>query len=142
MSLSYLLACLCSESDLVRSSLVGALQNALLPEPVDSAGGRILKKMGWRIGHGIGPKLTYEQHRREMMLAHSTLDPEMKIDEPEDHDEAKRHLYPRRDTKVLVMPKKDDKHGVGYDPGASLAVLNNQKEDEMSQGPNISGECM
>lgn len=95
--------------------------------------------MGWRPGHGIGPKLTYEQHKREALLAHSSVASGTEMNEPEDHDEAKKHLYPRTDTKVVVIPRKDDKHGVGYEPGASLTAMVNQRDDQTPQGPNISG---
>ena len=73
------------------------------------------------------------------MLAHSVLAPGLVVNEADDHDEAKKHMYPRQDTKVTVIPRKDDKHGVGYDPGASLNAMVNQRDEQASVGPNISG---
>lgn len=119
------------------SSITTALQSALLPAPVDSVGARILKKMGWRPGHGIGPKLTYEQRRKQDIRASAPLGTSDDL-APDDHDEAKKHSYPQRDTKVPVFRKKEDSHGLGYVPGLSLndtlAVESGSKS-----GPNISG---
>lgn len=120
------------------SSITTALQAAFLPAPVDSVGARILKKMGWRPGHGIGPKLTYEQRRKQDIRASAPLGTSDDLASADDHDEAKKHLYPQRDTKVPVFRKKEDSHGLGYVPGLSLndalAVDSGTKS-----GPNISG---
>ncbi|KIK76568.1 hypothetical protein PAXRUDRAFT_18101 [Paxillus rubicundulus Ve08.2h10] len=36
-----------------------ALEQAFFPAPKDSVGARILKKMGWKLGQGIGPRVTW-----------------------------------------------------------------------------------
>lgn len=125
------------------SSITSALEAALLPAPKDSLGAQILKKMGWRIGHGIGPKITYEQRKRRDALWHTPVGPgESK--ETEDHEEAKKHLYPPRDTKVPVFKRKDNRHGLGYDPGTGLSDIIAAESaakggNKPNRGPNISG---
>ena len=43
------------------SPITAALAASLAPPPKDSIGARILKKMGWKVGQGIGPRLTHAQ---------------------------------------------------------------------------------
>ncbi|OCB89976.1 hypothetical protein A7U60_g2831 [Sanghuangporus baumii] len=106
-----------------KDSIANALAAALLPAPRDSVGAQILKKMGWRIGHGIGPKVTYEQRKRQDALFHGLTGFEGALSKPEDHEEATKHLYPPRDTKAPVFKRKDDKHGLGYESGPGLSQL-------------------
>lgn len=100
--------------------------------------------MGWRVGHGIGPKVTYEQRRRQVVLAHDITSDQKELPTTEDHDEAKKHLYPPRDTKVPSFARKDDKHGLGYTSGMGLTELVSadatSKSEKAAKGPNISGK--
>lgn len=110
----------------VFSDITLALEASLAPAPKDSVGARILRKMGWRLGQGVGPRLTYAQRR-------SQQGPVPK-EEGED-EEAKKHLYPRRDTPVLISARKDNFHGLGYVPGMRLEDAVGQNEQA---GPQIS----
>ncbi|KAL5513116.1 hypothetical protein ACEPAH_3514 [Sanghuangporus vaninii] len=114
-----------------KDSIANALAATLLPAPRDSVGAQILKKMGWRIGHGIGPKVTYEQRKRQDALLRGLTGSEGALSGPEDHEEATKHLYPPRDTKAPVFKRKDDKHGLGYESGPGLSQL---VATEMSAG--------
>ena len=101
--------------------------------------------MGWRYGHGIGPKVTYEQHRRQAALAYDVMGRQPDPPGAEDHEEAKKHPYPPRDTKVPSFARKDNKHGLGYTSGLGLTDLvsdgtDGRKADQASKGPNISGK--
>ena len=59
---------------------------------------------------------------------------------PEDDEEASKHTYARRDTKVLLIERKDNSHGLGYDPGMGLNQSLGVKESEgNSKDPRISG---
>ena len=132
-------------ADQLSSSITSTLEAALLPAPRDSVGARILKKMGWRMGHGIGPRVTYEQRKRQNALAHDTAGDNFQPPSGEDHEEAKRHLYPPRDTKVPSFSRKDDKHGLGYKAGLGLTDLVSAeatagKAGKVVKGPNISSE--
>ncbi|KAL5492333.1 hypothetical protein ACEPAI_3780 [Sanghuangporus weigelae] len=126
-----------------KGEIENALAAVLLPAPRDSVGAQILKKMGWRIGHGIGPKVTYEQRKRQDALFHGLTGSEGALPEPEDHEEATKHLYPPRDTKVPVFKRKDDKHGLGYESGPGLSQLvateiSAKDRSTSGQGPKIS----
>ncbi|KAI8996466.1 hypothetical protein BD414DRAFT_478086 [Trametes punicea] len=98
--------------------IAAALAASLAPPPKDSVGARILKKMGWRPGQGIGPRLTYAQRKRQDA---GFLDPSKEVEGDEDDiEEAKKHMYPRRDIPVITAPRKDNFHGLGYAPGLGL----------------------
>ncbi|CDO68796.1 hypothetical protein BN946_scf184805.g5 [Trametes cinnabarina] len=98
--------------------ITAALAASLAPPPKDSVGAQILKKMGWRPGQGIGPRLTYAQRKRQDA---GYLDPSKEVEGDEDDvDEAKKHMYPRRDIPVVTAPRKDNFHGLGYTPGIGL----------------------
>jgi G patch domain-containing protein 1 len=116
------------------SEITLALERSLLPAPKDSVGARILKKMGWRIGQGIGPRITWRQ--REMAFGR---DPDVPSDDTD--EEAKKHLYAPRDTPLIIVERKDNFHGLGYDPGlglhASLGV--GPEASKQSSGPRLAG---
>ena len=112
-----------------------ALEQVMLPAPKDSLGGRILKKMGWRPGQGIGPRVTWRQ--REIQYGR---DPDRTG--PDVDEEAKKHTYAPKDTPVIVVPRKDDSHGLGYNKSlglhASLGV--HEQEAQGAQGPRLAGK--
>ena len=97
--------------------------------------------MGWRVGQGIGPRLTYAQRKAQDA---GFLDPSKEVaGDEEDLEEAKKHTYPRRDTPVLVSHRKDNFHGLGYSPGMGLneSVGYGTGAGKGPSGPNISGMC-
>ncbi|GJJ11187.1 hypothetical protein Clacol_005419 [Clathrus columnatus] len=97
-----------------KDSMAATLQS-LLPAAKDSIGARLLKKMGWKAGQGIGPRITYQQLRAQ---EGNPIQPNEPIDE-----EATKHLYAPRDTRVAFIPKKDNSFGLGYAPGDGLTNL-------------------
>lgn len=102
-------------------------------------GAQILKKMGWRPGQGIGPRVTLAQRKRQDA---GFLDPSKEVDgEEDDIEEAKKHMYPRRDIPVIIAPRKDNFHGIGYSPGLGLNESLGQTAGggEGQAGPSISG---
>ncbi|TFK71426.1 hypothetical protein BDN72DRAFT_837646 [Pluteus cervinus] len=125
--------------DADQSSLARALEAAMLPDAADSTGARILKKMGWKLGQGIGPRVTLRQRRLQEQLAkglYATLD-DIKIGPAE--EEADKHLYPPLDIPVLNVPRKSNSHGVGYHPGLGLnATLGVSERSKNNSGPKIS----
>ncbi|KAI0367581.1 hypothetical protein BV20DRAFT_1000266 [Pilatotrama ljubarskyi] len=118
--------------------ITAALAATLAPPPKDSVGAQILKKMGWRPGQGIGPRLTYAQRKRQDA---GFLDPSKEVEGDEDDvEEAKKHLYPRRDIPVITAPRKDNFHGLGYTPGLGLSesVGQGSDRDGGKSGPRIA----
>lgn len=111
-----------------------ALELAVSPAPKDSMGGRILKKMGWRPGQGVGPRVTWRQRE----IQHGRDPDRMGQDMDE---EAKKHTYAPKDTPPIVVPRKDDLHGLGYNKSlglhASLGV--HGQGTQATQGPRLAG---
>ncbi|KAJ7881164.1 hypothetical protein B0H13DRAFT_2049820 [Mycena leptocephala] len=105
-----------------QDSVARALEASMLPAAKDSAGARILKKMGWRIGQGIGPRVTLRQRKLQDLHALSGRRvAEADIVIPNDDEEASKHTYAPRDTSILVVERKDNSHGLGYHPGMGLS---------------------
>ncbi|OAX37659.1 hypothetical protein K503DRAFT_719455 [Rhizopogon vinicolor AM-OR11-026] len=123
-------------ADIEKDAITLTLEQSLLPAPKDSAGARILKKMGWRIGQGIGPRITWRQ--REMAFGR---DPDTASDDVD--EEAKKHMYAPRDKPLIIVERKDNFHGLGYDPGlglhASLGVA--PEASKQPTGPRLAGAC-
>jgi G patch domain-containing protein 1 len=92
--------------------------------------------MGWRIGQGIGPRITWRQ--REMAFGRDPDVPSDIVDE-----EAKRHMFAPRDTPLIIIERKDNFHGLGYDPGlglhASLGVA--PEASKQPSRPRLAGAC-
>ena len=122
-----------------------ALEKALLPTPKDSPAAKILMKMGWRHGQGIGPRLTWRQKKLQDTQVKSTriltLD-DLKLDPNEEDEEAQKHTYPRADTPLTVVPRKDNTHGLGYTPGLSLSDALGNDRDSKPSGPRISSRVI
>ena len=99
--------------------------------------------MGWRLGQGIGPRLTYAQRKAQDA---GFLDPTKEIESDEADEEAKKHLYPRRDTPVLIASRKDNFHGLGYSTGMglneSVGYGAGKGVERGATGPNISGTLL
>ncbi len=122
------------------SSLASALAS-LIPPSKDSVGARILKKMGWKPGQGIGPKITYNQLKLQDAQTKSQSGYLASITgvAGEEDEEAKKHMYPRRDTKLVAYERKEDSFGVGYIPGARLENFDSKVEGKSeSSGAKIS----
>jgi len=118
-----------------KDPITEALEASLAPAPKDSVGARILKKMGWRVGQGIGPRLTYAQRKAQ---DNGFLEPSKETTGDGEDEEAKKHLYPRRDTPVLLASRKDNFHGLGYIPGMRLEESIGSGRDARGQGPNLA----
>lgn len=101
--------------------ITSALQASLLPAPKDSAGARILMRMGWRLGQGIGPRVSLRQRKLQDMQAikatRGSRGSTDILDIPDDDEEANKHTYAPRDTPLILVERKDNSHGIGYTPG-------------------------
>lgn len=84
----------------------------------ETMGVKLLKKMGWKEGQGVGPRV-----RREARLDGVT----------QVGDSAETHLFAPENTKMISFVKKNDHKGLGYSGEAKLAssnVSNQKSEDE------------
>ncbi|KAI0305795.1 hypothetical protein B0F90DRAFT_1872703 [Multifurca ochricompacta] len=113
------------------------IQRALMPPLEDSAGVRLLKKMGWRPGQGVGPRVSWRTRKIQDLLAAGKSINGVDIDALDDDEEAKRHLYPPRDTVVPRVQMKSDAYGLGYTAASGLNEGLGQKRPE-SKGPRLA----
>lgn len=106
----------------------------------DSAGARILKKMGWKLGQGIGPRLTWRQRRKQDLQAGANPNDLA----PSDDEEANKHTYAPRDTAIPNIDRKDNWHGMGYKPGMglheSMGTKSASGRGSDVNAPNVAGE--
>ncbi|KAG7445117.1 DUF1604-domain-containing protein [Guyanagaster necrorhizus] len=126
-------------ADAENDSIASVLEASMLPAPKDSAGARILKKMGWRIGNGIGPRVSLKQRKLQDLQAFTSQalsGDDIKV--ADDEEEASKHMYAPRDTPVIRFDRKDNFHGLGYRPGMSLNESLGVNGGKSSSGPNLS----
>ncbi|KAJ7065371.1 hypothetical protein C8F01DRAFT_1125396 [Mycena amicta] len=124
------------QGDDEQDSVARALEASMLPAAKDSAGARILKKMGWRIGQGIGPRVTLRQRKLQDLIASGRRYTEADLVIPDD-EEAKKHTYAPRDITLSSTGRKDNTHGLGYRPGMSLNEAGSGSAT--SSGPKLAG---
>jgi G patch domain-containing protein 1 len=113
--------------DFLGSSLIN-----MFGPPKDSVGVRLLRKMGWRPGQGIGPRV-----RRR-------IDQE-KEEEEEDNDEDNDALnditFAPRDTPIENFQAKRDTYGLGFDLSSSVPEVAEMKRlRELARQKEMSGE--
>ncbi|KAF7345375.1 G-patch domain [Mycena venus] len=120
-----------------QDSVARALEASMLPAAKDSAGARILKKMGWRLGQGIGPRVTLRQRKLQDLQASGRRVTEADIAVPDD-EEATKHTYAPRDTVVLAVERKDNSHGLGYHPGMGLNESVGGARGGATSGPKLA----
>ncbi|KAJ7272738.1 hypothetical protein B0H12DRAFT_1091797 [Mycena haematopus] len=120
-----------------QDSVARTLEASMLPAAQDSAGARILKKMGWRIGQGIGPRVTLRQRKLQDLQASGRRVAEADVVIPDD-EEAAKHTYAPRDTPLLVVDRKDNSHGLGYHPGMGLSESVGSGRSGAASGPKLA----
>lgn len=79
-------------------------------------GQKIMTKMGWRPGQGIGPRISYARRKQQMKEMGMEADDE----EEEDDEEAKKHTFAPLDRTILTFEQKENQWGLGYVPGQPL----------------------
>lgn len=79
-------------------------------------GQKIMTKMGWRPGQGIGPRVSYARRRQQMQ----EMGMETEQEDDEDDEEAKKHTFAPLDRTVLTFEHKENQWGLGYIPGQTL----------------------
>lgn len=116
----------------------------MLPAPKDSVGARILKKMGWRLGQGIGPRISLKQRKVQDAQAYEATTGAkyqgVTLDIEEEDEEANKHTYAPRDTPILTVRRKDNSHGLGYTPGMSLQESLGNNTTGGGKGPKLAGK--
>ena len=70
----------------------------------DKIGNKLLYRMGWREGQGIGPKI----------LRKAQLEEDADEDANRDTDEVASHYYAPQDTQIVAFTSKTDSKGLGF----------------------------
>jgi G patch domain-containing protein 1 len=125
--------------EFIDRSIAACIQRALMSPLEDSPGVRVLKMMGWRPGQGVGPRVSWRTRKTQDILAAGKSINGVDIDALDDDEEAKRHMYPPRDTVVPRFPIKSDPYGLGHAAAPGLIESLGQKRPE-SKGPKLAGE--
>ncbi|KAG8861495.1 hypothetical protein FRB96_002944 [Tulasnella sp. 330] len=117
-------------------SLASSIRN-LIPATEDSVGAKLLQKMGWRPGQGVGPRVTYAKLKQQDIRATSSIQPSSKPDMID--EEAAKHTFAPRDTQIPSYQAKADFFGLGYSRGPGLqAATTSDSTKSVVSGPNIS----
>ena len=87
----------------------------------ETMGVKLLKRMGWREGQGIGPKVMRKAKLEEDELLEV-------VDEQQSASET--HLFAPDNSKMISYVRKKDRKGLGYDGGEGLA-----KPETGTEGP-------
>ncbi|ORX37960.1 hypothetical protein BD324DRAFT_578686 [Kockovaella imperatae] len=109
-----------TREELANKGLPSSLESLIAPATT-SIGQKLLTKLGWRPGQGIGPRISLRKRRiQEGKLGRlGTEVPEDDLDDAE----AGKHTFAPRDVKLLVFDPKDDRQGLGYQRGSGLGRL-------------------
>lgn len=97
-----------------------ALLASLIQPASTRIGAKLMQRMGWREGQGVGPRVTLDQRRKQ------AKDLGLKFEEEhEDADEAAKHYYAPLDRPLATLEEvgvaTDRGWGLGYTPGPSIA---------------------
>ncbi|KAK3618381.1 hypothetical protein LTR56_024685 [Elasticomyces elasticus] len=102
----------------------GMFSDLFRPTSEERMGVRLLQRMGWRAGQGIGPKI-----RRKAQG---------------DDGKGEEHLFAPENVKVMILDRKTDRKGLGFAGEGPLAGRDEDEDDErdariLSQGSRSRG---
>jgi G patch domain-containing protein 1 len=95
------------------------LMDLLMPPPSESMGVKLLKRMGWKEGQGVGPKV-----KRKARTGDVDVDAK---------DEEKEYYFAPENTKVVTFSRKTDTRGLGYTGEASMREAEEEMKKELAK---------
>lgn len=95
----------------------------------EALGTKLLQRMGWKPGHGLGPKVSWK--RREQLR--NLLGIGREASDAEGEREAKNHLFPPPDTELSRPDVHQGVHGLGWDNKNKALTLSEALENARSQ---------
>ncbi|RPB28258.1 DUF1604-domain-containing protein [Terfezia boudieri ATCC MYA-4762] len=104
-----------STADELSSKAKLTVMDLLKPPPEEMMGVKLLKKMGWKDGQGIGPKV-----RRAAVIFDDETGQEIT-----EHD--KIHNFAPQNSAVITLEKKDDYSGLGYTGSIKQESIRDQR---------------
>lgn len=103
---------------------------SLIAPTQSSIGEKLLQKLGWRPGQGIGPRVTLRKLKiQEGKLGKARLGMD---DSEHDGAEAGKHTFAPRDVKLLVYESKEDKQGLGFEKGKGMSRLRKSSSSNLT----------
>jgi G patch domain-containing protein 1 len=102
-----------------KEGIEGAFKDIVEPNR-ERAGEKLLRKMGWREGQGIGPRISWKARKRQAVQLGIALPPG---DESEDEAEREKHFWPPFDRSLVLFEQRHEREGVGYVRGKRLDDL-------------------
>ncbi|KAK8849514.1 hypothetical protein IAR55_004848 [Kwoniella newhampshirensis] len=138
-----------TKEELAGRNLPSVIESLIAPAR-SSIGQKLLQKLGWRPGQGIGPRVTLRKLRlQEGKLGKARVGMD-DGDEDMNDVEAGKHTFAPRDVRLLTYDAKEDKQGLGFEKGRGMGSLLGkavfraghvleEEDDDPYAGPSASG---
>ena len=100
-------------------------------------GEQLLRKMGWREGQGVGPRVSLKARKR------MARDIGIRLEDDSDDmtGEASKHTYAPLDRPLVVYPAKENSAGLGYNSGATLSQALRQDNGSFARADKGKGKA-
>lgn len=83
---------------------------SLIKPSSERIGEKLLTRMGWRQGQGIGPRISWAARKAQAEKLGYPLDKK----DIDDDEERKKHLWPPLDQPLVLFKQKNDNEGLGF----------------------------
>lgn len=125
---------------LVGPSRAEAALSDLIQPSTTRIGQKLMQKMGWRSGQGIGPRITFERQKQLALK----LGVQITSIDDEDDAERRKHLFPPLDRPLTAFQPWPGNNGLGYTKNMhSLELDRSFSRAETSAAPTeIDGQTM
>nr|XP_018260453.1 G patch domain-containing protein 1 [Kwoniella dejecticola CBS 10117]OBR82611.1 G patch domain-containing protein 1 [Kwoniella dejecticola CBS 10117] len=111
-----------TKEELGGKSLPSAIESLIAPSS-SSIGEKLLQKLGWRPGQGIGPRVTLRKLKLQQGKLGKARAGIEEDDEEDGEGEGSKHTYAPRDVQLLSFAPKEDKQGLGFIKGRGMGSL-------------------
>jgi G patch domain-containing protein 1 len=105
-----------------------AFQDFVIPSK-DPIGVKLLRKMGWRPGQGVGARISAAKRRKLAMEESDQSDEDLDADV----------TFAPRDSAIIVFAQKRDTFGLGFDPYKNVPDIANVKRARAERASNEAG---
>ncbi|KAH9812604.1 hypothetical protein DFH28DRAFT_931022 [Melampsora americana] len=129
-----------SLNQLVGPSRAEAALSDLIQPSTTRIGQKLMQKMGWRSGQGIGPRITFERQKQLALK----IGVQITSTDDEEDSERRKHLFPPLDRPLTAFQPWPGNNGLGYIKNMhSLELDRSFSRTETSVAPaEINGQTM